>query len=182
MAFYDDWFIPKDGGLFSPTNMLPSEPTGSSFLERLIDPSKVEMNYNAYQADLARRSEQEFNALEAQKAFDRQLSASNTAYQRAVEDLKKAGLNPYLAYNQGGATVPSSVPASSTGKVGHASLGSGIIPVIINSAVKLAGIMSSNAIAQDSASNAFMLEALRAMHKDDNTNLWWDRQNHSRWK
>lgn len=32
---------------------------------------------------------------------------ANTAYQRAVEDMKKAGLNPMLAYMKGGADTPS---------------------------------------------------------------------------
>ncbi|AZL82888.1 DNA pilot protein [Apis mellifera associated microvirus 28] len=31
---------------------------------------------------------------------------SNSAYQRAMTDMKKAGLNPMLAYQQGGASVP----------------------------------------------------------------------------
>lgn len=49
-----------------------------------------------------------YNSAEAQKSRDWQEMMSNTSYQRAMADMKKAGLNPILAYTQGGASTPSS--------------------------------------------------------------------------
>lgn len=45
------------------------------------------------------------SAAARQMAF--QADMSNTAYQRAMEDMRRAGLNPILAYQQGGASTPS---------------------------------------------------------------------------
>jgi len=54
----------------------------------------------------------QFNASEAQKSRDYQTQMSNTQYQRAVGDMEAAGLNPMLAYSQGGAGTPSGATAS----------------------------------------------------------------------
>ena len=60
-----------------------------------------------------------FNSTEAMKNREWQEHMSNTAYQRAVADMKEAGLNPILAFQNGGA----STPGGSAGTISGASMG-----------------------------------------------------------
>jgi len=60
------------------------------------------------------------SAEQAQKQMDFQERMRATQYQTATEDMKKAGLNPMLAYAQGGAGTPSgSMGQVSTAKIGN---------------------------------------------------------------
>lgn len=81
------------------------------------------------------------DAMAAQKLNQQQLAAagtqmrfqermSSTAYQRAMQDMKAAGLNPMLAFSQGGASAPSGaaptlVSESKTG-LGQAAISSAL--------------------------------------------------------
>lgn len=82
----------------------------------------MQMGYNTLGAiqqgiynQIERNAAMNFNSTEALKDREFQERMSSTAYQRAVEDMKKAGLNPILAYANGGASTPGGSGATITG-------------------------------------------------------------------
>lgn len=70
--------------------------------------------YNRIQQDAA----MSYNSAEAAANRAWQERMSNTSYQRAMDDMRKAGLNPILAYQQGGA----STPGGAQGTIGQSSM------------------------------------------------------------
>lgn len=73
--------------------------TDGLFLSQ-IQQNEIAKKYNSEQAALTRA----YNSAEAQASREWSEYMSSTAYQRAVEDMKKAGINPVLAAMNGGAT------------------------------------------------------------------------------
>lgn len=104
----------------------------NSTYQAILDAINEERSWNAQQAEYARdftaeenRKARNFNSAEAQAERDWQTEMSNTSYQRAMADMKAAGLNPVLAAKFGGASSGSGASASSSGSSGAAASSSG---------------------------------------------------------
>ena len=67
-----------------------------------------------YRDIIAQQYANQFNANEAQKQRDFEERMSNTSYQRAVDDMKKAGINPIMLMSNGGADTPQGAVASAS--------------------------------------------------------------------
>lgn len=67
---------------------------------------------------LGQRQQNIANAQQAQRQMDFQADQTSTSYQRGVADMKAAGLNPMLAYSQGGAASGGGAQATMGNELG----------------------------------------------------------------
>lgn len=82
--------------------------------------------------------DREWNSAEAQKNRDFQERMSNTAVQRAMADLKAAGLNPWLALQNSASGVTASTPSGDSAAAYGSSALSSLLGSILASNKKVA--------------------------------------------
>lgn len=85
-----------------------------SYIDDLLSFIISSSESNAKLAQSSADRAMEFSAEQAQLNRDFQERMSNTAYQRAMADLKAAGINPKLVAQLGGASTPAGSSASGT--------------------------------------------------------------------
>jgi hypothetical protein len=104
--------------------MLSSSSSSSSSVPSSLPPDLIyetpaSVKDDRLWAEKQAQKQMDFSASQAQKQMDFQLHQSQTQWQRAVDDMRKAGLNPALAYSQG--SNSSSTGAMAQGSVANTS-------------------------------------------------------------
>lgn len=97
------------------------------------------------------------SAANADKQMAFQERMSNSAYQRSMDDMKKAGLNPMLAFSQGGASTPSgaAAPVQAASKTGLADFA-------LKATTGIGGLNTAKALADNTVADSISNRQLQA--------------------
>lgn len=147
---YDNLGFYSGGTNHAGGNSGPTETLGR--LWNNISGASATNQFNALEAEKTRV----YNSAEAQKARDFEMYMSNTAYQRAVADMKAAGLNP-AAIGGDAASTPSGAAASASPASAQPGSTGGLLGVVGNvakTAISLALFKKFSHSANTSASAA----------------------------